>query len=90
MTSCSAYQAACQSECRSKIPFWKFGERQRCQQDCDTAYAQCYAELSSEAEDTSNSLFASQNETVTKIIIITIILVIIIFLVFLWLKSRKK
>lgn len=90
MTSCSAYQSACQSECRSSIPFWKFGERQRCQQQCDTDYAECYAELTANAEDISTTLFAEQNTTVTKIIIITIILVIIIFLVFLWIKSRKK
>ncbi len=89
-SSCSAAQAACQERCRADIPFWKLSQRQQCQQQCAATYADCYAQLTSEAEEQSNIAAAATQDNLVKLIVVIVAIIIIIFLIWLWRKMRKK
>ena len=89
MTSCASLQAACQENCRSSIPFWKFNQRKECQAACDSAYYTCYSELAEETEQAGIDAQTGQSKAIKDIIIITIALLVVILMIWLWLKYRK-
>ena len=90
MNQCSAQQAACQENCRASIPFYLLLQRQRCQRDCATQYAQCYAELVAETEQESSELSIQYGDTLRTVIIVIVAVLLIIVLIWLWRKYRRK
>jgi hypothetical protein len=81
--ACNAQYQACYSECND-IPFWKFGQRSDCRQNCDSSYAVC------EMAESALSSADSQREDEMKARILKWGIPIVVVLVVLVFVGKRK